>query len=1198
MSLAGLGEGLRRRYAYRRLVEALRAGQAEPILLDPLEGAAPFIVASLWRDLGRPVLWLHAGAEDARRAFEQVSVYVPSSAANAVIPYPEPDALPYEQLANDATTTRERLRALSALADFSGEAQEARLQEIVARPAPFIIASAYAAAAITLPPEDFQRATFTLSVGESVSIDGILSDAVELGYEPVAAIETPGTVSRRGGIVDIWPPQDDNPVRIELFGDIIDSIRWFDAATQRSTTEVEEVVVTPALELIPPAVRGAPAVDLDGLGDDEAVAFRDELGRFAEGAAVPGVGFYAPYFHRSILTDHLPDETVVIVDRPISVRARLDEVIRRGLEIRDGQVERGKLPRGFPSPVATSERLELSLADVPRRLHLQPFSQPSPESSEAGAQSFGSLGFSPPETYGGRIDRLSEDAARERSRGNAVVIASLQAQRLAELLRENGHELSLRKDMDAVPTPGSLVLVQTALAEGWELSGGESGAGGSILTLSDTEVFGFIKRARPLRRRVARRDAFLSDFVEGDYIVHVEHGIARFKGTVERTVDGAEREYLVLGYAGGDTLYVPTDQVDRVARYTGTGNNPSLTRLGGNEWANTKRRVKEDALRFAEELLRLYAEREVSSRAPFGGETAWQWELESSFPYQETEDQLQAINDVKSDMEAESPMDRLICGDVGYGKTEVAVRAAFKAVAAGSQVAVLVPTTVLAQQHYRTFMERLETFPLRVDMLSRLRTDAEQKETVASLARGEIDVVIGTHRLLSRDVGFRNLGLVIIDEEQRFGVRHKEHLRKMRATVDVLTMTATPIPRTLHMALFGIRDMSRIDTAPEERIPVTTFVAEQEDRTIREAILRETDRGGQIFFVHNRIQDIHQTLERLQELVPEASFGVAHGRMPPDSLEHVMDSFASQEFDVLVCTTIIQAGLDMPNANTLIVDDADRLGLTQLYQLRGRVGRSSIRAYAYFLFRRDRVLTPTAERRLRAILSAAELGAGFRLAMKDLEIRGAGNILGAEQSGNVAAVGFDLYTRLLSEAIEEVRKGKPAHVPDEPGLTGGRTLLAAGAARAPVDLPADARIPTGYVEDTGTRLAVYERLANLVDPSEVETIRAELRDRFGPLPQQVDDLLLAVDIRAQTGQLRGMARAIATEGAEIVVRLRDVYWLDREAIRRALPNANVGHLQIRIPAGAGAGWREQLRQLMEEFQQMSRTVATRDTAMA
>ena len=1191
MSLAALSDGLRRRHAYRQLVEALRAGQPEPLLLDPLEGAAPFIVASLWRDLGRPVLWLHAGAEDARRAYDQVTAYVTAATAHALIPYPEPDTLPYEQLANDASTMRERLRALSALAEFRAESHAARLQELTARPAPFIITSAYGAAAITLPPDDFERATFSLNIGDAVTIDTVLSDAVELGYEPVPAIETPGTVSRRGGIIDIWPPQVEEPLRIELFGDIIDSIRRFDAATQRSTTETDRVVITPALELLPSAVRGGPAPDMDGLGTEEAALVTDELRRFAEGAAVPGIGFFAPWFHRSTLIDHLPDETLVIVDRPTSVHSRLDEVIRRGLEIRDGQIERNKLPRAFPSPVTTPERLEVSLSDVPRRLHLEPFTQEASRDIPGGQRSFGSLGFSPPEAYGGRIDILSDDLTQERRQGNAVVIASLQAQRLAEMLREAGHDLSLRTDMEAVPTPGSLVIVQAALAEGWSLSGGESGGAGSLITLSDTEIFGFIKRPRPMRRRAVRRDAFLSDFMEGDYVVHVEHGIAQFRGTVQRMADGIEREYLTLGYAGGDTLYVPTDQVDRVARYTGSGGDPTLTRLGGAEWSNTKRRVKEDALRFAEELLRLYAERELGSRVPFGSETAWQWELESSFPYQETADQLQAINDVKADMEAERPMDRLICGDVGYGKTEVAVRAAFKAVAAGSQVALLVPTTVLAQQHYRTFMERLETFPLRVDMLSRLRTDAEQKETVAALARGDVDVVIGTHRLLSKDVSFRNLGLVIIDEEQRFGVRHKERLRTMRTTVDVLTMTATPIPRTLHMALFGLRDMSRIDSPPEERIPVTTFVAEQEDRTIREAILRETDRGGQVFFVHNRIQDIHHVLARLQELVPEASFGVAHGRMAPESLEQVMDSFTAQEFDVLICTTIIQAGLDMPNANTLIVDDADRLGLTQLYQLRGRVGRSSIRAFAYFLFRRDRVLTPTAERRLRAILSAAELGAGFRLAMKDLEIRGAGNILGAEQSGNVAAVGFVLYTRLLSEAIEEIRQGKTVNAPDEPGLTGGRPLLAAGATRAPVDLPTDARIPPSYIEDTGTRLAVYERLANLVDPSMIDGVRAELRDRFGPPPQQVDDLLMAVTVRAQTGQLRGMVRAISTEGSEIVVRLRDVHWLDREVIRRRFPDANVGHLQIRLPAHAGSDWRENLRRLIDEFERMGKAGA-------
>ena len=1188
MSLAALSEGLRRRTAYRRLVEALRSGQPEPILLDPLEGAKPFVVASLWRDLGRPLLWLHPGADDARRAFEQVTAYAPPAALSSIMLYPEPDALPYERLASDATTTRDRLRVLAALTDYQDTAHEARLQEVVARPAPLIVANAYGAATITIPPDELRRARLTLTVGETISIDDILAESLALGYEPTPAVEMPGTFSRRGGIVDIWPPQAEDPVRIELFGHVIDSMRGFDAATQRSTQLVDSVVITPARELISSMASAAPTIDLAGMTTDDATIFRDELQRFADGAAVGDIEFYSPLFHRSILTDYLPDETVVVTDRSARIRAHLDEVIRRGEEIRDSQIERGKLPRGFPSPIATSDRLELSLADVPRRLSLEPFADASPHAEPDGTgRSFGSLGFTPPETYGGQIERLSSDLRRARNRGKAAVIASLQAPRLSEMLREHGHDLSLQTQVDAVPTPGSLTLAQTALAEGWDLgSPGADGMGGAILTLSDAEVFGFVKRPRPNRRRVARRDAFLSDFSEGDYVVHIEHGIGKFKGTIERAVNGLQREYIELEYASGDMLFVPTDQMDRVSRYTGSGGTPSLTRLGGQEWANTKRRVKEDALKFAEELLRLYAKREINTRSPFEGDTAWQWELESSFPYRETDDQLVAISEIKSDMEAQRPMDRLICGDVGYGKTEVALRAAFKAAAAGSQVAILVPTTVLAQQHYHTFQERLETFPLNVAMLSRFRSDAEQRETVAALARGEIDVVIGTHRLLSKDVSFRNLGLVIIDEEQRFGVRHKEHLRKMRATVDVLTMTATPIPRTLHMALFGIRDMSRIDTPPEERIPITTFVAEHEDRTVREAILRETDRGGQVFFVHNRVQDIQRTLEKLRELVPEATFQAAHGRMPPDALESVMDSFGAREFDVLVCTTIIQSGLDITNANTLIVDDADRLGLTQLYQLRGRVGRSSVRAYAYFFYRRDRILTQTAEQRLRAILSAAELGAGFRLAMKDLEIRGAGNILGAEQSGNVAAVGFDLYTRLLAEAVEEVRQGK-AEAPDMAGQTERRSLLAAGAARAPVDLPVDAHIPVEYIEETGTRLAVYERLAKLVNPDDLVNVRAELEDRFGAVPQAVGDLLLAVEVRAQTGRLRGMVRSVAHEGAEIVVRLRDVYWLDRDAIRRALPMANVGHLLIRMSPMSSPDWRADLKRLMLELASMN-----------
>ena len=672
----------------------------------------------------------------------------------------------------------------------------------------------------------------------------------------------------------------------------------------------------------------------------------------------------------------------------------------------------------------------------------------------------------------------------------------------------------------------------------------------------------------------------------------MEHGIARYEGTVSRNLDEGEREYLVLAYAQGDKLYVPTDQIDRVSRYVGPGGAPTLSRLGGTEWAATKRKAKEAALDFAKDLLRIYASRELEQGVRVAGDTAWQWELETSFPFEETPDQLAAIREVKDDLERETPMDRLICGDVGYGKTEVALRAAFKAVSSGMQVAVLVPTTVLAQQHFMNFRERLEPFPVRLAMLSRMRTDAEQRATVEALKQGDVDIVIGTHRLLSSDVGFKNLGLVIIDEEQRFGVRHKEHMKKMRATVDMLTMTATPIPRTLHMALYGIRDMSRIETAPEERIPVTTYVAETDDRLVREAVLRELDRGGQVFFVHNRIQDIQQVERRLQDLLPEASIAVAHGRMPAEMLGHVMDAFSEGTFDVLVCTTIIQAGLDIPNANTLIVDEADKLGLTQLYQLRGRVGRSSIRAYAYFLYKRDHVLTETAERRLRAILSATELGAGFRIAMKDLEIRGAGNVLGSEQSGHVAAVGFDLYTRLLEEAVEELRResGGPRPRPPEQAASASRTLT-----RPPVDLPVDAHIPVSYIEETGTRLAVYEKLVAVASATEVEEIRRELQDRFGPPPQPVLDLLLVVGLRARGARLMGALQAIGRDGEGIVLRLRDVSWLDRDGLRRAVPGLEVGHLQARLRISRrDVRWRAALEKVIQTLETQ---IATRAPAL-
>ena len=1008
-----------------------------------------------------------------------------------------------------------------------------------------------------------------------------------MGYDPVPAVEMPGTFSRRGGIVDIWSPQDELPIRVEFFGNHIDSLRRFDVATQRSVSTIDSALVVSARELLPSAVETHMKVDLTGMQQEERDVFQEDLARLSEGVLLPGAEFYGPLFQRTTLLDYLPEETVLIVDRPARLKANFDELVHRSEDIRDSQIERSKLPPDFPSPIVSWERIQQTLSDMPRRLHFEPFSDS--RASERSGRSFGSLGFDAPDSYGGQIGKLSESLSDTRRTGSAVVVASLQAQRLTELLRESRHELAARDEIDVVPSPGSLTVVHQSLAEGWALGAtSEDGLGGDVLLLTDAEVFGFIKRPRTSRRRAVRRDAFASDFKEGDYVVHIEHGIGRFQGTIKRDLDHVEREYLVLSYASGDVLYVPTEQMDRVTRYVGTGGAPSLSRLGGTEWSNTKRKAKEAALDFARELLRLYAAREVEQRTSVEGDTPWQWELESSFPYQETKDQLTAIQQVKDDMESTTAMDRLLCGDVGYGKTEIALRAAFKAVSMGSQVAVLVPTTVLAQQHFKTFQERLEPFPTRIAMLSRLRTDAEIKETIEALKNGDVDIVVGTHRLLSRDVAFKNLGLVIIDEEQRFGVRHKEHLKKMRTTVDILTMTATPIPRTLHMALFGVRDMSRIETPPEERLPVTTYVAEYEDRQVREAILRETDRGGQVFFVHNRIQDIHRIAESLQTLVPEASFVIAHGRMAPEALEQVMDSFAAGEVDVLVCTTIIQAGLDIPNANTLIVDEADKLGLTQLYQLRGRVGRSSLRAYAYFLFKRDRILTETAERRLRAILSATELGAGFRIAMKDLEIRGAGNILGAEQSGQVAAVGFDLYTRLLAEAVEEA-KGRSHE--DLPGHEERHDLIGARIPRPSVDLPVDAFIPADYIEDTGTRLAVYERLVRLADADEVVEIQKELEDRFGPPPRPVRDLLLAVEFRARATALQGIVQSIARDGTDVVVRLRDAPWLDRDGLQAAVPGLHIGHLQARMSTGRDSDWRTGLFNMLEALKSQLNTHA-------
>jgi transcription-repair coupling factor (superfamily II helicase) len=713
------------------------------------------------------------------------------------------------------------------------------------------------------------------------------------------------------------------------------------------------------------------------------------------------------------------------------------------------------------------------------------------------------------------------------------------------------------------PPPGAIAVVERSLNGGFE--GGPDG----LVFVTDRELFGSVRVRRPkAMRRVVPRD-ILERLSPGDLVVHIDHGVARYERMLRRgnQAEGEDRDYLELGFAGADKIFVPVEQITRISRYSGA-EHPQLSKLGGTDWLRTKQRVRKAVADLAEELLELYAARANSQGHPYAPDTPWQTEMEASFPYEETPDQLRAVVEVKLDMEAGRPMDRLVVGDVGYGKTEVALRAAFKAIQDGKQVAVLVPTTVLAAQHHQTFSQRFAAFPMKVRLLSRFVAPADQKTTVDGLADGSIDLVIGTHRLLSKDVRFRDLGLVVVDEEQRFGVAAKERLKQLRREVDVITLSATPIPRTLNLALAGVRDMSVIETPPEDRLPIQTRVAEASAGLVRDAILRELDRGGQVFYVHNRVETIEAQTEQLRQMLPGVRFVVGHGQMGEGQLERVMITFAGGGADVLVCTTIIESGLDIPNANTIIIDRADTLGLAQLYQLRGRVGRSSRRAYAYLLYRRRERMSEEARKRLQAIFNASELGAGFQIALADLEIRGAGNILGGEQSGHMAAVGFDLYSRLLAEAVEERKARREDRAPrvDKP--------------QAVIDLPVEAHLPDDYVGEEAQKLELYRRLARARTTGDLAAFRQELTDRFGPMPPPVVRLVEVAELRL-TAEAAGVASMSREEG-QLVVRFGE--GLSRATAMRllasgGLPGVRAGEVtfasnqvRIRLPRDPSRAW--------------------------
>ncbi len=1154
-------------------------------------GAKTFLAAALAQGGGERVCWIARDAEIGDRVAEELVAWLGDPAAIAVL---EPrTALAYERSELVRDESAARVAALAAWG--TGRAR-------------VLVASVQALLQPTLGRDDLPATPRAIRVGDRQVQGSLLAELLRLGYEPVIEVAGRGEFARRGGLVDIFAAGADLPVRIEFFGDEIDSLRRFDPTDQRTVGPAELVELLPASEFLLPAggtagirARLGPlagrlperlAADLARFeGADEVAAASGTRALEAGDAAEVWAAILCP----ATGIDHLPPGTLLVLDEPGDVASSAEFLWEQAAERRRDLIAAGELPREWPDAYAGPRDWKARLV---RGRTLELTWEPGPVDAIGGAAATEDpFGWREPMLPPGRSASLPRAIERWRAGRPAtvpiaeeeaddarpavppgivasrlapgakqtpaprIVLASDQAPRLSELLGQAGIPAGVTFHPAVAPPPGAVTLVGRSLNAGF--AGGPDG----LVLVTDRELFGAVRVRRPKAlRRVVPRD-ILERLTPGDLVVHVDHGIGRYERMLRRGSDGGERDYLEIAFAGTDRIFVPVEQISRVSRYAGA-ERPGLSKLGGGDWARTKARVRKAVSDLAEELLELYAARAAAEGHAFPPDTPWQQELEASFPYEETPDQQRAIIEVKADMEAGRPMDRVVVGDVGYGKTEVALRAAFKAIQDGRQVAVLVPTTILADQHLRTFAQRFAAFPITVRLLSRSVPPHEQAATLAGLVAGSVDLVVGTHRLLSKDVVIRDLGLLVVDEEQRFGVAAKERLKQLRREVDVLTLSATPIPRTLNLALVGVRDLSVIETPPEDRLPIQTRVAEASAGLVKDAVLRELDRGGQVFYVHNRVETIEAQADQLRRLLPGARIVVGHGQMDERLLEEVMRTFAGGQADVLVCTTIIESGLDIPNANTIVIDRADTLGLAQLYQLRGRVGRSSRRAYAYLLYRRRDRLSDEARKRLQAIFNASELGAGFQIALSDLEIRGAGNILGGEQSGHMAAVGFDLYTRLLAEAVEERKATWEGRAP----------LLAP--AGATVDLPVDAHLPDAYVPDEAAKLELYRRLARARTPGDLAAFRQEVADRFGPPPPAVIRLVEVAELRlaAEAAGITSLAR----EEGQLVVRFGS--GLSRgEAMRliagAPLPGVRPGdvtfaasQVRIRIPRDPARAW--------------------------
>ena len=896
-----------------------------------------------------------------------------------------------------------------------------------------------------LPKEMIKSRVIKICSDETLNLDELSVKLAQCGYDREIEVAGPGQFAVRGGILDVYPLTEELPVRIELWGDEVDSIRTFDPETQRSIEKLDEVEVFPATEFPEE--------------EEKRVSFLD-------------------YFEK--------ENTILFLDEPVRLKEKGEGVEEEFLEAQKRRAQSGY-------EVADSEAVLFTTQEIMRKMNeyssvgFQALDMRCPGLNIRASYNLQTKNVDP---YNRSFELLTQDLKKMKRNQSRVILLSgsrTRARRLAEDLRDYNLSSFYSEDMEREVEPGEIMTAYGYIAEGYEYSLL------NFVVISETDIFGKNKRKKKRRTTYeGRKIQSFSELKPGDYVVHENHGLGIYQGIEKIEVDKISKDYMKISYAKGGNLYIPATQLDLIQKYAGSDSKkPKLNRLGTQEWTKTKAKVRGAVKEIAKDLVELYAARQNQDGFVYGEDTVWQKEFEEMFPYEETEDQLLAINAVKKDMESHKIMDRLICGDVGYGKTEIAIRAAFKAVQENKQVVYLVPTTILAQQHYNTFCQRMKDFPVRVDLMCRFRTPAQQRDTIQNLKRGLVDIVVGTHRVLSDDIEYKDLGLLIIDEEQRFGVQHKEKIKKLKKNVDVLTLTATPIPRTLHMSLIGIRDMSVLEEAPQDRLPIQTYVMEYNDEMVREAIERECARNGQVYYVYNRVEDIAEVTAHIQKLVPELNVSFAHGQMKEHELEKIMYNFINGDIDVLVSTTIIETGLDISNVNTMIIHDADRLGLSQLYQLRGRVGRSGRMAYAFLLYRKDKLLKEIAEKRLAAIREFTDLGSGFKIAMRDLEIRGAGNLLGAEQHGHMEAVGYDMYCKMLNEAVKHLK----GELSEEDTFT---TAL---------DVNVDAYIPDSYIPNEYHKLDIYKRIAAIESEEEMDDMIEELIDRFGDIPKKVELLL-------------------------------------------------------------------------------------------